>query len=245
MNRSRSQGMLLCAAVALCLMSCGGDADKTTTETTTDTTATVATTPEVVNTISTTPQNMLIIRHKVADFSKWMTAYEGHDSARMANGLHNYVIGRSIDDSSMVLVALRSDDIAKAKAFAKDPGLKSAMQKGGVTGTPRVEYTTSFFQDTLVIPSTIRSMTSFMVKDKDAWRKSFDEGQQERTDNGISTRVISSDADNPNKIYLVTALADTAKARAYWNSDALQKRRDAGGVIGKPERFVFNIVKRY
>ncbi len=245
MNKSSFSGMLLGIAMTLFFISCGGDADKTTTETSTDTTTTAVAPTEVVNTISTNPENVVLIRHKVGDFAKWMAAYEGHDSARRANGLRNWVIGRGVDDSSMVMVALKVDDIAKAKAFAKDPGLKTAMQKGGVTGTPRIDYTNSFWRDTLVIPNTIRAMTSFMVKDKDAWRKNFDEGQQERTDNGISTRVISSDADNPNKIYLVTALADTAKARAYWNSDALQKRRDAGGVIGKPERFVFTIVKRY
>jgi hypothetical protein len=88
-------------------------------------------------------------------------------------------------------------------------------------------------------------MTLFTVKDKDAWKKSFDDGKQERTDHGISTRVIATDADDDKKIMLVTALMDTAKARAYWNSDALKKRREAGGVIGVPERFVFRVVKRY
>ena len=39
-------------------------------------------------------------------------------------------------DSNMVMVALKADDMAKAKAFAKDPSLKKAMQKGGVTGAP-------------------------------------------------------------------------------------------------------------
>jgi hypothetical protein len=31
---------------------------------------------------------------------------------------------------------LRIDDTAKAKAFAKEPGLKAAMKKGGVLGVP-------------------------------------------------------------------------------------------------------------
>jgi len=38
---------------------------------------------------------------------------------------------------------------------------------------------------------------------------------------------------------------DTAKAFAYYKSDALKKRREAGGVIGEPERFLFRIVQRY
>jgi len=188
---------------------------------------------------------MVIIRHKVADFTKWWAAYESHDSVRLANGLHNYVIGRSISDSNMVLVALKADDIARAKAFAKDPGLKQAMQKGGVMGAPRVQFETSFYQDTAVISTAIRSMTQYEVKDKDAWRKSFEDGKQERLDNGIVTRVIGADADNDKKIMLVTAYTDSAKANAYWLSDALKKRREAGGVISKPERFLFKVIKRY
>jgi len=38
---------------------------------------------------------------------------------------------------------------------------------------------------------------------------------------------------------------DTAKAFAYFNSDALKKRREAGGVIGEPKRFLFRVVQRY
>ena len=38
---------------------------------------------------------------------------------------------------------------------------------------------------------------------------------------------------------------DSAKANAYWNSDMLKQRRAASGVVGKPERFVYVIEKRY
>ena len=39
----------------------------------------------------------------------------------------------------------------RAKAFAKDPSLKKAMQKGGVTGTPQFNFVTATWQDTAVI----------------------------------------------------------------------------------------------
>ena len=96
--------MLFGASMTFFLISCGGGEEKKSGETTTDTTSTTATTTEVtpVNTIITTPQNMVIIRHKVANFAKWMVAYEGHDSARLADGLHSYVISRGERDSNMV-----------------------------------------------------------------------------------------------------------------------------------------------
>lgn len=234
-------------AAGLFLSSCGGGEEKTDT-TTSDTTATTAAAPAETaapSTISTTPQLMLVVRHKVADFEKWIASYEGHDSMKLASGIHNYVIGRSAMDSSMLLVATKADDLAKAKAFATSASLKQAMQKGGVTGKPVVNYFNAVFQDTAVIPSPLRSLTTFTVKDWTAWEKAFQEGKQERIDNGIIERVYGHDADNDKKVMLVTAITDTAKANAYWKSDMLKKRREAGGVTSEPERFVFRIVKRY
>lgn len=54
------------------------------------------------------PGNFLLIKHRVANYAKWLAAYESHDSTRLANGLTNYVLGRGVDgDSNTVLVALK------------------------------------------------------------------------------------------------------------------------------------------
>jgi hypothetical protein len=245
MNQLRFTCVLFYAFMVVFLTSCGGGGgEKTSTDTTaTDSTA-VNATPET-NTIITTPQNMMVAKHKVANFAKWKTSYDEHDSLRLANGIHSYVIGRGMQDSNMVLVAVKVDDMTKAKAFAKDPSLKKAMQKGGVTGTPSFSFVTMTFQDTAVINSDIRSRTTFKVKDWDAWQKAFEEGKQERLDNGLTVRAYGHDVDDNHKVVLVTALMDTAKANAYWKSDMLKKRRAAGGVIGEPDRFVYRVVQRY
>ncbi|MES1224497.1 MAG: hypothetical protein ABUT20_53885, partial [Bacteroidota bacterium] len=250
MKKSTFTGSLVCAALVLFLSSCGGAGTKKETGTT-DSTATVAadsTTKAVkaaVNTIVTAPQNMIVIIHKVADFAKWKSSYDEHDSVRLANGIHSYVIGRGLTDSSMVLVTVKADDMAKAKAFATDPGLKKAMQKGGVTGQPSISFIITTWQDTVTISSKIRSRTTFTVKDWDAWQKSFEEGKQERIDNGIVVRAFGHDADDDKKVSLVTAVTDTAKAFAYYKSDALKKRRAASGVMGEPKRFLYRVVQRY
>ena len=237
------------AAILLFLNSCGGSGDeKSTASDTTATTDTTTKTADVTppkNTIVTTAENMMIVMHKVANFNKWLPGYEGHDSARLANGLHSYVIGRGFTDTNMVLIALKTDDVSKARAFAKDPGLKKVMQKSGVIGPASVSFLTAVWQDTAMLETKLRSRTMFTVKDFDAWQKSFEEGKQERMDNGIVDRVISHDVDDNNKVSLVTAVLDTAKAYAYYKSDALKKRRAAGGVVGQPTRFLFQVVKRY
>jgi len=249
MKHSRFTGLLLHAAMVFLLTSCGGSSNEKTTSA--DSTSTADTTPKTTaavqekNTIVTTPENMMIVTHKVADFAKWQMAYDEHDSARLASGIHNYVIARGFQDTNVVMVAVKIDDVTKAKAFAKDPGLKKAMQKGGVIGAPSISFITATWQDTARLSSSLRSRTTFTVKDWDAWVKGFEDGKQERMDNGILDRVISHDADDNKKISLVTTVMDTAKAFAYYKSDALKKRRAASGVIGEPQRFLFNVVKRY
>ena len=250
MKQSRLTALAFCTAMVFFLTSCGGsDSEK---KAAADSAAmapadTTAKAPEAVpaNTIVTVPETIVSVRHRIANFTKWLASYEGHDSARLAAGLHNYVIGRGLMDTNMVLVALRADDVAKAKSFIKDPGLKAAMAKGGVLGVPMISINTSFWQDTVHVNTTLRSMTMYAVKDHDAWFKAFQEGKQERLDNGITDRVISNDVDDNKKMSLVTAVVDTAKAFAYYKSDALKARRAASGVVGVPTRFLFNIVKRY
>lgn len=247
MKRFRLNGLLFYAAMAL-LTSCSGNGSKGTNADTTaaaaDTTAANTVAP-VANTILTTPQNMVVIMHKVANFEKWKSAYDEHDSARLASGIHNYVIARGADDSNVVMVALKVDDLTKAKAFAKDPGLKKAMQKGGVAGAPSISFVTMVFQDTANIGSVLRARTTYTVKDWDAWQKAFEDGKQERLDNGITDRAYGHDADDDKKVTMVTAITDTAKAFAYYKSDALKQRRKAAGVVSEPQRFLYKIVQRY
>jgi len=244
MKYFRFSSMLLASVVLIFLISCGGGNQQDDKKNDGADTA-AGNTTSAVNTIVTTPQTMVIIVHKVADFVKWKPFYDAHDSARLASGLHNYVIGRGLQDSNKVLVALKADDLEKAKAFSKDPGLKQIMQKAGVVGAPSITFVTATWQDTANVGPLPRSMTTFTVKDWDAWLKSFDDGKQERTDNGLLVRVVGHDAEDTKKVALVTALSDTAKAFAYYKSDALKKRREAGGVITEPDRFLFTIVQRY
>jgi hypothetical protein len=248
MKQSTSFAMLLGAAMVFFLISCGGNDEKKSSESSTSTdTTTASTTPAAmaVNTTITTPQSMMSVTHKVADFAKWKMAYDDHDSARLANGIHNYVVARGAEDSNMVFVATKVDDMDKAKAFAKDPGLKKAMQKGGVIGTPTISFATMVFQDTAATDSKLRSRTTFKVKDWDAWKTAFDSARTTITDNGLTVRAYGHDPADNHNVVLVTAITDTAKARAYWNSDLLKQRRAASGVIGTPQRFIFTIVQRY
>ncbi|PWV56362.1 hypothetical protein [Chitinophaga sp. S165] len=249
MNHLRFAYVLVYATVMIFLTACGGGGrEKNTADTTltdTDTAASSVSATTETNTTITTPQNMMLVRHKVANFSKWLPSYDEHDSMRLANQIHSYVIGRGVKDSNMVVVALKTDDPDKAKTFGKDPSLRKAMQKGGVTGAPDITYVTMTYQDTVMLQSDVRSWTTFTVKDWDTWQKTFEAGKQDRIDNGLAVRAYGHEADDNKKVVVVVAVLDSAKAAAFWKSDMLKQRMAEGGVVGNPERFLFRVVKRY
>ena len=226
--------------------SCNGDESKTGTATTHSTaTKSDAKTKTSESTVVYTPENVMVVWHKVADFTKWKTSYDAHDSMKVSNGIHNYVIGREVGDSNMVLVATKVDDITKAKAFAKDPSLKAAMQKGGVMGAPSIIINTMVYQDNAKNMSDFRSMTMFTVKDFDAWKTAFESHKQTRIDNGLTDRAYGYDADDKHKVTVVVAVNDSAKAFAFWKSDLLKKQRAESGVVGDVKRHVYRVVQKY
>jgi hypothetical protein len=235
---------LLLFSVTACNNSEQATTGSTTDSTATDsTTTTASTTP--ASTIVTTPQNMLVVMQKVANYSKWKAVYDGHDTARVAAGLHNYVVERGVQDSNMVMVVLKADDTAKARAFAKDPGLKEAMKRGGIVGAPTIALVTMVYQDTSTVSTTLRASSTLTVKDFDTWEQGLKAGEQERKDNGLMLRAYGHDASDNHKVRIVSALLDSAKAMAYYKSDAIKKRMADGGVVGKPERWFYHVVQRY
>lgn len=199
---------------------------------------------QIAGTILTVPEDMLVVIHKVSDFNKWKTGYESHDTARLKNGLHNYLIGRGLYDSNTVVVVLKADDMKKAKTFASGTDLKKLMQAAGVTGIPDFHFMIAVWQDTAKIGYPL-SLNTFTVKDWDKWRNAFDEGIQERDNNGLLARIVAREYETDKKVVLITALSDTSKAFQYYKSDALRKRREAGGVKGEPVRFIFRVVHQY
>ena len=233
-------------AFAFFFSSCNGNEDKAKTTTTKDSTATatkVDTTAK--STIDTMPQTVMIVWHKVADFQKWKTAFEASDSMKLSFGIHNYVLGRGVGDSNLILVATKADDDARAKAFAKDPALKNAMKKSGVVGPPSISLTKIVYQDNSPNMSSLRSMSMMTVKDWDTFRRSFDSGRQSRMDNGLTDRAYGYDVDNNHKVTVVVAINDTAKANAFWNSDMLKQKRAAAGVVGPVKRQMYRVVQKY
>jgi hypothetical protein len=243
MKQFRLLFMALLALTSLVLYSCGEGEDKTATdEASGDTTAATTVAPEPA--VAAAPGTFIIVKHKVKDYSKWKPAYDDHDSFRLANGVHSFLIGRGVQDANMIMVATKADDLEKAKAFGKSEDLKKAMEKSGVTGKPNIGiYTVPFLRT--AASSDLRVMSTFKVKDWDAWKTAFEAGKQLRLDNGLEDRGYGHDVDDNHNVMVVVSVLDSAKAVAYYKSDTLKERLQASGVTTKPDRFWYRVAQTY
>ena len=223
--------------------SCNSGEEKKADDASTDTTTVKTDTPVVA--AAAGPVMVMTITHKVANYAKWKPAYESHDSARLAQGLHNYVIARGIEDSNMVMVALKMEDVDKAKALAASQGMKDRMKNGGVTGPVAIDYLESVMNDTTAIQQTVRVMVKHKVKDWDAWKKSFDSHKQARLDAGLTDRVVSYTVGDNHSVTVVFAVADLAKAKAFMSSKDLKDKMAEAGVDGPPSFFYYKIAAKY
>ena len=82
----------------------------------------------------------LLVRHKVADFSRWKPAYDAHLSARQKAGLKEEHLLRNIDDPGEVIILFEAEDLQKAKEFGASSDLRATMQKAGVIDKPDIYF---------------------------------------------------------------------------------------------------------
>lgn len=244
MKQVRFLSAITLVAGALFFSSCNNGGETKSKAVTTESTAT-ATTAIKTELPAAKPGNLLVIKQKVANFAKWKPAYEAHDSTRLAYGLHNFVVGRGVKDSNMVIVVLRMDDADKAKQFTALPNLKAAMQKGGVIGAPSFRYLDVQMLDTSDNASPTRVVVTHKVKDWDAWKKSFDSHKQTRLDAGLTDRAISYEVGDNHTVSVAFVVNDMKKAEAFIASKDLKDKMAEAGVVGAPDIFFYKVVQKY
>jgi hypothetical protein len=82
----------------------------------------------------------LLVRHKVAEFDQWKSAYDAHLPAREKAGLVEGHLLRNIDDPNEVLILFEVADLQKAREFVDSADLRAAMEKAGVVDKPDIYH---------------------------------------------------------------------------------------------------------
>ena len=225
--------LLFATGAASFLLSCGGEKKEAPVEEavkTQDTVASMKAAPEPVF----TPFDVAIIKHAVKDYDKWRPAFNADSTTRKESGLEDIVVGREIDRTGNIYIAMKTSDVAKAKAFSESPRLKEVMTKAGVSSKPTMEITHVIRFNPDAKEKTWVTV-SHKVKDFDAWLKVFDnEGKANREAQGLYDVVLGRGIDDPNMVYLVFDIKDLAKAKASILSEEKKKLMESAGVEGKP-----------
>ncbi len=242
MKLLKTLSAITCIAAATALMpSCNSSDEKKADDTKMDSTSMKHDSPMA----PAKPANILVVMHKVKDYDKWLPVFEADDSAQKANGLTRTVIGRGIDDPSMILIGFKMADYDKAKAMGSSPELKAKMEKGGVTGPPTMHFENMQMMDTTTNSMTDRLIIFSKVKDWAAWEKSFKEHSAVRKNGGVTDRGYGYGFDDNHNVTVVLAINDMKKARDFVKSPELKARMDSAGVVGKPDMFFYHVVKQY
>lgn len=219
--------------LAAALFSCNSGDDKKAAPAPADTT--VSATPTPMADTSFKPFNAMLLTHNVKDFKIWETAFRNDSAVRIANGIKVDLVSRNMDNPNSVFIATTVDDVAKAKALLADPAMAAAMQKGGVTSKPEVEYFKILRLNMAAKEKTWVKIT-LRVKDFDTWLKAYDaEGVAARNAQGMNDAVLGRGLDDPNLVMIVFDIKDMSKAKAAIASEEKKKLMMSAGVEGMPE----------
>ena len=83
---------------------------------------------------------LLIVRHKVQDYSKWKPVFDDHATARKAAGCKGGRLWRSASDPNEIFVLLGWDSVESARKFVETANLQQVMQRSGVVDKPDVYF---------------------------------------------------------------------------------------------------------
>ena len=82
----------------------------------------------------------MMVRHKVADYSRWKEAFDAQLNARKAAGETEARVMVSVDDPREVTLFFDWDSLDRARRFVGSEELKQAMKSGGVIGDPDIRF---------------------------------------------------------------------------------------------------------
>ena len=82
----------------------------------------------------------VLIRHKVADFTRWKESFDSHLNTRKHAGELGFHLFQGVDDPREVTLLLDWDSVEHARRFFSSDELRSRMQQAGVVGAADVQY---------------------------------------------------------------------------------------------------------
>jgi len=83
---------------------------------------------------------IIMVQHRVRDYEAWKSVFDEHRAVRTRHGATGHELYRGLEDPSEITVVNHFPSKEQAEAFAADPSLKEAMERGGVVSEPRLTW---------------------------------------------------------------------------------------------------------
>jgi len=83
---------------------------------------------------------IIMVQHTVRDYDAWKRVFDEHEAVRTKHGATGHQLYRGADDPNAVTIVNHFPSREQAEAFATDPSLREAMERGGVVGEPRITW---------------------------------------------------------------------------------------------------------
>ncbi len=85
-------------------------------------------------------QNVVFIRHRVANYRKWKAVFDAHGPTRAVQGCQHAHVFRRADSPKEVVVMLTWSDLGKAREFVASDDLRDMLAEAGVSDLPHEVY---------------------------------------------------------------------------------------------------------
>ena len=82
----------------------------------------------------------ILVRHKVADYSRWKEIFDSHLTTRKHAGETGCRLFHNVEDPREIVLLLDWESIEEARKFMNSSELRQRMQEAGVQGTPEIQY---------------------------------------------------------------------------------------------------------
>jgi len=82
----------------------------------------------------------ILVRHKVADYSRWKEAFDSHLTTRKHAGETGCHLFHNMEDPREIVLLLDWQSLEEARKFMSSDELRQRMQEAGVQGNPEVQY---------------------------------------------------------------------------------------------------------
>ncbi len=174
----------------------------------------------------------VFLKHKVADYDAWRSAYDADTPRRAAAGLKEMGVYMEADDENMLLLVWEANNMDTFNSMLESPDLAAKMKEAGVVSKPEA-WVGQPLQEGAGM-----AFLKHKVADYSVWRPGYDADIPRRAEAGLQEVGVYRHTDDENMVMIVWEAEDGNVLNAMLESPDLAEKMKEVGVVSKPEAWM-------